>query len=399
MTKPNKFLLDEEWLKDQYLVQMKSASQIGRELNCQQETVSKYLHKYNIKIRTQSEEISGERHPLYGTHCSDKTKEQMSKSLSGENNPNFGKKRPEHSKLMSGSGNPRFGVTISKEQKQKQIATLLDTYENHPEIKEQISISRKEYYVNNPEAAQIQSEKLKEYYKDPTHRKERSDKLKAYYETHILTEEECKIRGDQFKTFYEEHPEARKAHSDFMKSGGSPSIRPEVGKKISDSLKIWHTTHTQPEKSFRSNGGYFNKLNIEPVWLRSSYETRYAEILDEYEVNWDYECRAFHIYTLDTTYRPDFYLPDHNLWVEVKGYMSDVDKIKLTEFYNTHPNENLLLVYIDHIKELEKRIESISIQNFGIMLKDQVALWKKEKKELIKPTKEKIVINKLDNYF
>ena len=35
--------------------------------------------------------------------------------MSGENNPMFGKKRPEHSKKMSGKNNPMFGVRITGE--------------------------------------------------------------------------------------------------------------------------------------------------------------------------------------------------------------------------------------------------------------------------------------------
>ncbi len=136
MTKPNKFLLDKEWLIDQYINLRKSESQIARELGCQQETVSKYIHKYEISLRSHSEEISGERHPLYGKHFSEESKRKMSESLSGENNPNFGKKRPEHSQKMSGSGNPRYGIKLEKDQVEKQRISLLQFYDNNPEAKE-----------------------------------------------------------------------------------------------------------------------------------------------------------------------------------------------------------------------------------------------------------------------
>ena len=347
MTKPNKFCSNKEWLYDQYVTQMKSESQIARELGCQQETVGRYIHKFGIKLRTQAEEISGERHPLYGKPRSGKDKEAISKSLSGENNPNFGKKRPEHSALMSGPGNPRWHVKVDEETLKQKSESMLKFYEEHPEAKIELSQKSLEYNKLHPEKGQNQSEYLKQYYID------------------------------------------------------NP-ITIERRQKRSQDMKVWHSTHTQPEKSCKSVGGYIKNLNDRTFWLRSSYETRYATVLNNFGINWDYECKAFHIHTLDATYRPDFYLPKENLYIEVKGYMSDVDKIKLTEFNEIYPNEKLLLVYIEHIKQLEKCFESIIIQNFGIDLKEQVGLWKQENKNFVesnKLTNKKPKECSLDKYF
>jgi hypothetical protein len=134
---------NEDWLRDQYLVQIKSASKIASEIGCQQETVSRYLHKYNIPLRTQSEEIGGERHPLYGTHHSEETRKKISESVSGPNHPNFGKKSLLRSAKMSGSGNPRYGVKLSERQIEQQRASLLDYYDKHPEVIIRLSETRK----------------------------------------------------------------------------------------------------------------------------------------------------------------------------------------------------------------------------------------------------------------
>ena len=134
--KPDSQLLsNKDWLYDQYIIKMKSASKIGNEIGCQQETVSNFLHKYSIPMRSQSEEISGDRHPLFGKHHSEESKQKISDSLSGENSPNFGKKFPEQSARMSGSGNPRFGIKLSQEQIEKQRRSVIKTYDSHPEIK------------------------------------------------------------------------------------------------------------------------------------------------------------------------------------------------------------------------------------------------------------------------
>ncbi|GAA4034363.1 hypothetical protein GCM10023063_17940 [Arthrobacter methylotrophus] len=52
--------------------------------------------------------------------------------------------------------------------------------------------------------------------------------------------------------------------------------------------------------------------------FRSRLEARWAVFLDLLEVNWDYE-PSFYQVGEELFYLPDFYLPDHQLWLEVKG--------------------------------------------------------------------------------
>jgi len=83
----------------------------------------------NFQLMTNSEHhslhISGEKNPrgMLGKHHSEETKQLMSKNNSGENNPNYGKKCPEHSKRMSGENHPR---SILKEQDVIEIRKLSD---------------------------------------------------------------------------------------------------------------------------------------------------------------------------------------------------------------------------------------------------------------------------------
>lgn len=128
-------LSNEEWLRDQYLVQMKSATKISEELSCQQETVSKYLHKYNIKIRTQSEEISGERHPLYGKHHTEKTKQILSERFTGKKRTLTEEQHLLLSEKLSGPGNPRYGVKLAPKQIEKQKCSISEYYKNKENYK------------------------------------------------------------------------------------------------------------------------------------------------------------------------------------------------------------------------------------------------------------------------
>ncbi len=69
------------------------------------------------------------------TH-SEKSKKKISDANSGENNPWYGKKRPEHSKRMSGENNPFYGKHHSEETKKKIGENQVDVSgKNNPNAK------------------------------------------------------------------------------------------------------------------------------------------------------------------------------------------------------------------------------------------------------------------------
>ena len=47
------------------------------------------------------------------------------------------------------------------------------------------------------------------------------------------------------------------------------------------------------------------------------------------------------------SYQPDFYLPDFDKWIEVKGWMDEKSKIRLTRFAKEFSEENDKLILID----------------------------------------------------
>jgi hypothetical protein len=113
------------------------------------------------------------------------------------------------------------------------------------------------------------------------------------------------------------------------------------------------------------SGQYYIKSNGQKIWLRSFYEVRVAKMLDYLQIIWEYEPRSFDLG--GHYYHPDFYLPDYNIWWEVKGYLGDKDREKLNKFYNKYLDENLKLVFNDDIEILERctKLSDISIINFG----------------------------------
>ena len=142
----------------------------------------------------------------------------------------------------------------------------------------------------------------------------------------------------------------------------NPMRNPSVAAKTAKSMTGKFVGKKSPRygiapspKTGRGKGAYFNHPNGKQVWLRSSYEVRFAEVITKLDMLWDYECKSFEIGDLGT-YRPDFYLPNQDLWIEVKGYMQPKAKSKIERFIQLYPNEQLKIVWMKDIEYLESFI-------------------------------------------
>ena len=64
------------------------------------------------------------------------------------------------------------------------------------------------------------------------------------------------------------------------------------------------------------------KVHGKRIAMRSSYEVIFAKYLLKHRIRFEYEPQRIQL-APDTIYIPDFYLPDTDTWVEVKGYASE----------------------------------------------------------------------------
>lgn len=78
----------------------------------------------------------------------------------------------------------------------------------------------------------------------------------------------------------------------------------------------------------------------EPVPCHGSYEVKTIEYFNKNQI--DFEAQK-HVFMMPNgkTYRPDFYLPEKDLWIEVKGWMRKDAQEKWDLFHENHPNSEL----------------------------------------------------------
>jgi len=90
-------------------------------------------------------------------------------------------------------------------------------------------------------------------------------------------------------------------------------------------------------KITHGKGSYYKN-----IWMRSGYEVAYAKWLDKQDIKWCYESKTFDLG--NTTYTPDFYLPETNTYIEIKGWWRDDAKKKFKLFKKQYPRIKIVVL-------------------------------------------------------
>lgn len=114
----------------------------------------------------------------------------------------------------------------------------------------------------------------------------------------------------------------------------------------------------------RHENGWDNKCGRAPkikyhsdiagdVTLDGSWELSVAKYLDERGIEWRRNKRRFkyvNLHNKESYYKPDFYLVNENIYIEVKGYETDLDRCKWKQFPK---NETLKVWKKDDLLKLD----------------------------------------------
>ncbi|MEK6984635.1 MAG: hypothetical protein AABX33_08735 [Nanoarchaeota archaeon] len=133
--------------------------------------------------------------------------------------------------------------------------------------------------------------------------------------------------------------------------------RKQFGRRMSISLK-----KAVAEGRVKPNlGGFktpYQRLNGESIILRSKWEAEVAKLLDKLNVSWQYE--PFYIKYFNTEKKlmsntlPDFYLPEQNLIIEVKGASITLSKTKDKIRWLHKQGYNVILIGRKEIKLIRR---------------------------------------------
>ncbi len=104
--------------------------------------------------------------------------------------------------------------------------------------------------------------------------------------------------------------------------------------KISNTAKTNGLSGGLREGSGRGIKTWYNSSIAGRVYLRSSYELKYAKWLDKNNIKWIQNTKSFpyKFENVNRKYYPDFYLIDDDCYIEVKGFKTRQDVAKWEYF-------------------------------------------------------------------
>lgn len=155
------------------------------------------------------------------------------------------------------------------------------------------------------------------------------------------------------------------------------------------------------------------RVDLENTFMRSSWEANYARYLNYKGIVWSYEQKTFifNKYTKGSiNYTPDFYLPESDEFIEVKGYFNSKDRTKIKRFRDNYPEEFSKLKFLiqkkqgktfDFIKSIKKEDSIIDYILLESQYKEVINGWEipfKDKEYFKLRYLEKYVVKKITGF-
>ena len=140
-------------------------------------------------------------------------------------------------------------------------------------------------------------------------------------------------------------------------NGNNPVNRQEVRDKISKTLKGRYAGDKNPRFGIsppHAKQGYRKDIRM---FVRSSWEANMCRLFNYLNINFEYEKHRFNLG--DHTYLPDFYLPEQELFIEVKGRQIFTNTDKFYEFEEKYPDKNTCLIDNDVYKKINEKYRNI----------------------------------------
>jgi len=168
----------------------------------------------------------------------------------------------------------------------------------------------------------------------------------------------CRSCGTNFLPFYEGQKFCSHKCSSKGLLGSNRSKSESFCQTCQKSFLVFNYRLKEKGKFFCSRDCYWksDKSYNRAKWteyngkkFRSSYEARYAKLLDSLRIEWIYEPKRFDLGWC--TYMPDFYLPKTDEYKEVKGWMTEEAQRKVDSFISL--GYNLEVIYKEDMDKLD----------------------------------------------
>lgn len=123
--------------------------------------------------------------------------------------------------------------------------------------------------------------------------------------------------------------------------------------KISNGTLKWKTHSGLHSKYYPVYCPYMRQT----VKVQGTWQLKYAEYLNQNKINWIRSRNINLKYRLHQddylhTYYPDFYLPDMDKYIQIKGWYSEQCQIKMKKVFDYNPNKQIDILLKDQLKNI-----------------------------------------------
>jgi len=120
-------------------------------------------------------------------------------------------------------------------------------------------------------------------------------------------------------------------------------------------MKVIGGRPTSP-KAARGKAGIRRDIS-EIIYFYSRWEANTARLFSYFGIEWIYQPKTFDL--VSQTYTPDFYLPQYNIYIEVKNFLWKYSKIRDRKFRKLYPKINLILLLKEDYLILERKYSKL----------------------------------------
>lgn len=156
----------------------------------------------------------------------------------------------------------------------------------------------------------------------------------------------------------------RKSAIGLSAAWSNPEYRARVGAKISATQigrpmsEVQRLRHSQVQKECYLDGrrlGGPQRHRYNGFLFRSQYEVQFATQCDVLKICWVYEPKRFALPS--GTFTPDFFLPEQNLWIDVKGKATNSSIVRNKKSFGIeYPRETLVVVKAAQIESFLSKL-------------------------------------------
>lgn len=139
--------------------------------------------------------------------------------------------------------------------------------------------------------------------------------------------------------------------NDYRVKLGAQNLSKTIKKKVDDGTfqvnraGLIARMQTSKRQSEQNSGGKAKWFTVAGKKVQGTWERDFAKRLEDQHIAWR-RCESL-IYTSDgieKRYTPDFYLPERNLYVEIKGYWWGNDRHKMDLVLEQHSDKKFIII-------------------------------------------------------